>query len=585
MKKRGKSETEPITGPWRFARDTHINLTSGPRIQATAHSSSVHMSRKWLKRLSVTSSRRQRDEDTEAEQTRASQTAGSLGRSSAPEGTQGAQSVPSTPRRASGSWIRRLSLPGGRQSFVGSSRQTADALETPSSSQPSPWIARLSFGASKASKTQSGGAGSGAPSTSQPQQQTGWLRRWSLPSTSRSDANAVSERSSVSAAPQQMLGKLSRRSWPFSRPSLQADNNDEDPEEDACAALQNSLGRVSIVRDPVGGGEYKGSLPQVNGLPGASPRNGQLRFEDAIIADILVKVFQHLTLEEIVRSAAGVNRRWYSLATSNAVWQPRLEHCALQDVFQPPIKYHSAIAQLCGFNLLVNPGLASWGISSVGPISKGGRLFASKRTWQAQINCWSTYALSADSSRAHLPKMMSDITRSGPASVLVLSTPSWASPEAVQTVDLVDMLVRRGMKPGAAAAFLDTCPPLSASVWVKRGMHLRGAHLEGYAAVVLDKGRERGAYLPEGLGGLRTGSVISAQNSMGYWFSWAPDDSVLKACKRERRQRLVTPYGTFSRLSTTFTDYGQGLRRVHFMLKGISNRQLPTHTKLGSEGV
>lgn len=62
--------------------------------------------------------------------------------------------------------------------------------------------------------------------------------------------------------------------------------------------------------------------------------------------------------------------------------------------------------------------------------------------------------------------------------------------------------------------------------------------------------------LPTGLSGLRTGSVISAQNSVGYWFSWAPDDSVLKSCKRERRQRLVTPYGTFSRLSTTFTNYG-----------------------------
>ena len=68
----------------------------------------------------------------------------------------------------------------------------------------------------------------------------------------------------------------------------------------------------------------------------------------------------------------------------------------------------------------------------------------------------------------------------------------------LQSVDLVDMLVRRGMKPAAAAAFLDTCPPLSASVWVKRGLHLRGAHLEGYAAVVLDKGRERGASRTEG---------------------------------------------------------------------------------------
>ena len=68
-----------------------------------------------------------------------------------------------------------------------------------------------------------------------------------------------------------------------------------------------------------------------------------------------------------------------------------------------------------------------------------------------------------------------------------------------QTVDLVDMLVKRGIKPAAAAAFLDTCPPLAVSVWVKKGFNHRGAQLEGYAAVVLDKGRERGAFLPEGV--------------------------------------------------------------------------------------
>ena len=70
-------------------------------------------------------------------------------------------------------------------------------------------------------------------------------------------------------------------------------------------------------------------------------------------------------------------------------------------------------------------------------MATGGKFFASKRTWQAQINCWSTYALNADRSAAHLPQMMADITRSGPASVLVLSTPSWASPEAVQVKRLL----------------------------------------------------------------------------------------------------------------------------------------------------
>ena len=65
-------------------------------------------------------------------------------------------------------------------------------------------------------------------------------------------------------------------------------------------------------------------------------------------------------------------------------------------------------------------------------------------------------------------------------------------------MDLLELLVRRGMKASAAAAYLDTSPALAASVWVKAGISHRGAHLEGYAAVVLDKGRERGAFLPEG---------------------------------------------------------------------------------------
>ena len=278
---------------------TALHLQVSSEHQPQPHPEPGLMPHKWIKRLSLSSSRRQRDEGTEAQQAQASQADSSLGRSSAPEGRQGPHSVPSTPRQASGSWIRRLSLPGGsRQSITSSNRQTGDASPGQPSSQSTPWLTRLSFGASKASRLQSGGgAGSGSASSSQPSHQTGWLRRWSLPNSDRSEANAVTERSSVSAAPQQLVGKLTRRSWPFSRPSLQAENADEDAEEDPGTALQNSLARVSIVRNPVGGGEYKGALPGVNGLPGTSPRGGQLRFEDALIGDLLVQVFQHLTLE------------------------------------------------------------------------------------------------------------------------------------------------------------------------------------------------------------------------------------------------------------------------------------------------
>lgn len=239
----------------------------------------------------------------------------------------------------------------------------------------------------------------------------------------------------------------------------------------------------------------------------------------------------------------------------------------------------------------------------------------------------------------------------------------------MQTIDLVDVLGRRGIRPAQAAMYLDTCPAIHASVWVRAGKHYRGSHLEGYAVVVLDKGRERGAFMPEGktqtlsclahhcvparplplsqkckdwrtcaawllhvacifvrtycpsvkvsicgiwgvqstalilyaipltanchsmcmhavaccechipqlcsssssschvcltqgdctgMSGLQTGSVIAAQNALGYWISWAPDDSLLRACTRQRPRRLVTPGGVFRRVSTTFANYGE----------------------------
>ena len=56
--------------------------------------------------------------------------------------------------------------------------------------------------------------------------------------------------------------------------------------------------------------------------------------------------------------------------------------------------------------------------------------------------------------------------------------------------------------------------------------------------------------------GLQHGSMIVPSNSMGCWISWAPEDSLLRNCKLQPIKRLVTPKGTFRRLSTTFTNYG-----------------------------
>ena len=68
----------------------------------------------------------------------------------------------------------------------------------------------------------------------------------------------------------------------------------------------------------------------------------------------------------------------------------------------------------------------------------------------------------------------------------------------MQSVDLFAQLVQRGLKPSAAAAWLDTSPPLAVSVWVRVGSQHRGAQLEGSAVVVLDNGQDKGAATSEG---------------------------------------------------------------------------------------
>lgn len=69
----------------------------------------------------------------------------------------------------------------------------------------------------------------------------------------------------------------------------------------------------------------------------------------------------------------------------------------------------------------------------------------------------------------------------------------------MQSVDLFAQLVQRGLRPSAAAAWLDTCPPLAVSVWVRVGSRHRGSQLEGSAVVVLDNGQDKGAASSDGV--------------------------------------------------------------------------------------
>ena len=105
-----------------------------------------------------------------------------------------------------------------------------------------------------------------------------WLKRLSL-SGSKADKQANST-----------CSNLSRRSWPFRKTSMTLEDDEEDQQEESMPALQ----RRSVIRPPVGGGEYKGALP--GGQP-VTPRQGLCMFEDCMFEDLLVQVFLNLSIE------------------------------------------------------------------------------------------------------------------------------------------------------------------------------------------------------------------------------------------------------------------------------------------------
>ena len=109
-----------------------------------------------------------------------------------------------------------------------------------------------------------------------------WLKRLSL-----SGSKADKQTASASAT----CAKLSRRSWPFSKTSMTLEDDEQDEE---CASVESKMQRLSVIRPPVGGGEYKGALPAGH----ASPRSsGTSLFEECMIEELLVQVFLNLSLE------------------------------------------------------------------------------------------------------------------------------------------------------------------------------------------------------------------------------------------------------------------------------------------------
>lgn len=121
-----------------------------------------------------------------------------------------------------------------------------------------------------------------------------WLKRLSLSSTKAEKQSA----SSASAA----CAKLSRRSWPF----LKSPTEQSEVEEEESAPLEGRIQRVSVIRPPIGGGEYKGALPAGQSSPASK---GARKLEDSLNEDLLIQVFLHLSLE-VYPSLCWISMPW-----------------------------------------------------------------------------------------------------------------------------------------------------------------------------------------------------------------------------------------------------------------------------------
>ena len=120
------------------------------------------------------------------------------------------------------------------------------------------------------------------------------------------------------------------------------------------------------------------------------------------------------------------------------------------------------------------------------------------------VHMWSTSGIRpSGSAAAHVESHgMHAVPCCGPPPLLSNSHQSGhkqPEPAAVQTVDLLALLLQRGLRPSAAAAWLDSSPPIAVSVWIRSGGTHRGASMEGTAVVTLDNGRDKGLAIQEGV--------------------------------------------------------------------------------------
>ena len=104
-------------------------------------------------------------------------------------------------------------------------------------------------------------------------------------------------------------------------------------------------------------------------------------------------------MQDLLISAAGVNRRWYALATSDLVWKPRLQVLpnwdALQSLAPTYGSLQRTVARVCSFNLLANPHFRSSAMSSrsVGLLVKGAPLASCGAARQLHTRNWPVFEL------------------------------------------------------------------------------------------------------------------------------------------------------------------------------------------------
>ena len=136
--------------------------------------------------------------------------------------------------------------------------------------------------------------------------------------------------------------------------------------------------------------------------------------------------------QDLVASAAGVNKSWHSMVARNTFWRSRLHDSLppeLRKLFKQGTEgWFKAAAQFYGSNLVEDAAFAPAGFSvAAGPVR--GKSLIGRSSWKVHIGCYHTERMALkgrDKPHAGL-QMQNPNSR-----VLVLTTPTWAAPECVQ---------------------------------------------------------------------------------------------------------------------------------------------------------